>query len=879
MRHIITKKTAIEVIILLLTLICIMTIWPLRIFTDTFEYSAGGNLLEESVTVTFEFNAVQKFVTRYERLRSVDVYVSEMVDGRYISVSVRNEEHSEMLRVLVDTADYQLPGYVRVPMELDVEPGKEYYLLFEACRSKYSLGFEDLPDSPGYVGSLYTNWEEIPGRHVSCYYNYKVPMSRAASLRYIGLIAAIAAVLIGAELLYFRKRPERNTLLTIGKMIKYAANPINAIVFLTLMIMVFPLKVFDSRPADIIFYEVGLIICAGIGFYAINHNVVKQSVGVSFWQSIEGSDRPRNCLMMFSIAMSLWYACAYMNDLYDIYHTLSERRMVIWLIITMLLTFTFKEAFNIPNLVWLVVSLIAGIRDYGLNRMADTEKEYDLHNLALKYGIIIVILGGFVVISLIGRGLTLIRKKLLRLSGHEEKRAAITGFGILLLVFMAAIIIFRNTRWWGVAMSVIFVCMYLRIAGWKGRKNWYKVLAGGLMINFLISLVFSLLHRYFTGFVSGRFAFIFHTVTVTAEYLALMAAVATVMLVAKIVAIPKKMGAVVLFKSAWKELVLFGWIMSYAVFTVSRTAILAIAVTVIAVLAVTVSLHKKQLIRIVAVMAAAAIICFPGAFTLQRLIPTIVARPTIYAIDDTDVLVRGGAAWDSTNFMCVERFAGLFSEKILGVSLGDYHYPVDKYNYDSDGNPIYDHYGLNGDRSFEFEEQNSGQDSNNDSGRIDTEPEERLLAALPGTQAERHILSEEMGGYVDTTSRLDMLSNGRITIFKSYARELNLTGHDEMGALLPNGEIAVHAHNTYMQVAYDNGIPVGILFIIVIVTAAVLGVSIYKKNHSSNPILLLIFAVVMAFAFAGISEWVFQMCNPMTVALMLAFAGLTYKEN
>ena len=872
MRRIINKKTAIELIILLLTLICIMTIWPLRVFTDTFESSAGGNLLEESVTVNYEKNALQKFVTRYERLKSVDVYISEMVAGRYLSVTVRNEEHRELLKVLVDTADYQLPAYVNIPMELEVEPGKEHYLLFESCRSKYSIGFEDIPENPEYVGSLYTNWQEIPGRHLSCFYNYTVPMSKTRSLGYIGMLALIAAVLITATELYFRKNPSRNTFLTVGKMIKYVANPLNAIVFLTMMIMVFPLKVFDSRPIDIIFYELGLIVCAGIGFYAINHNVVKHNVGVSFWQTIEGSDRPKSCLMMFSIAMSLWYACAYMNDLYDIYHTLSERRMVIWLVITMLLTFTFREVFNIPNLVWLVASVIAGTRYYGLHSLADTEKEYDLHNMALKYGIIIVILGGFVVISLIRRAVSILRKKILNITEHEGKRAVITAFGILLLVFMAAIIIFRNTRWWGVALSVTFICLYLRIAGWEGKKNWYRILAGGLMVNFLLSLSFSLLHRYFVGFVSGRFAFIFHTVTVTAEYLALMAAVATVMLVAKIVAMPKKCGAVELFKSAWKELVLFGWIMAYATFTVSRTAILAIAVTVIAVILVTVSIHRKQFFRIVGVMAAAAIICFPGAFTLQRIIPTIVARPTIYLIDDTDVGVRGGADWDSTNFMCVERFVGLFSEKILGKSLGDYHYPMDKNNYDENGDAIYDHYG------FPMEESNEEYYYDDQGKAGETSPQDNLLAANGFTGAEAHMLSEDLNGYVDTESRLDMISNGRITIFKAYAKELNMTGHDEMGALLPNGEIAVHAHNTYIQVAYDNGIPVGILFMIVLLAAAVLGVKLYKNNYRENPILLLIFAIVMAFAFAGISEWVFQFSNPMTVALMLAFAGLTFKE-
>ena len=36
--------------------------------------------------------------------------------------------------------------------------------------------------------------------------------------------------------------------------------------------------------------------------------------------------------MMFSIAMSIWYACGYMNDLYDIYHLLSQRKIIIWLL-------------------------------------------------------------------------------------------------------------------------------------------------------------------------------------------------------------------------------------------------------------------------------------------------------------------------------------------------------------------------------------------------------------------------------------------------------------------------------------------------------------------------------------------------------------------
>ena len=200
-----------------------------------------------------------------------------------------------------------------------------------------------------------------------------------------------------------------------------------------------------------------------------------------------------------------------------------------------------------------------------------------------------------------------------------------TPFGITLLALFVSMIIFRNTRTWGIILIAVFTALYLRLLVWKGFRDWYKILSGGLMLNFAMSLLFSLLHRYFSAYVSGRFAFIFHTVTVTAEYLTFMGAAATVMLVIKIVAFPKNCKVVELFKSAWKEIILFGWIMSYAIFTVSRTAYAAIIVSILAVVLVTVIRHKGQFIRLVCAMIVSVLICFPAAFTLQRLIPTIVA--------------------------------------------------------------------------------------------------------------------------------------------------------------------------------------------------------------------------------------------------------------
>jgi hypothetical protein len=268
-------------------------------------------------------------------------------------------------------------------------------------------------------------------------------------------------------------------------------------------------------------------------------------------------------------------------------------------------------------------------------------------------------------------------------------------------------------------------------------------------------------------------------------------------------------------------------------------------------------------------MLVSVLVCFPAAFTLQRIVPTMVSDPVFYMIDDADTQIRGGACWDSPNFMCVERFAGLFASKILGADLGDYSFPTDKYNYDSDGNVLYDNYG------YPLEESN--EESYYEEGRAE-DTDEFLLAANGFTAAEYHMLLEQMPGYVDADDVLDVISNGRITIFRSYIKNLNLTGHDVMGAELPGGEIAVHAHNTYIQVAYDHGIIVGAVFALVILMAIFAGAAGYLDKKNKEPLKMLVFALAVGFVVAGMTEWVFHLCNPMTIALLLSMAGIVGRE-
>ncbi len=869
MRKVISKSTAIKAVVLIFALIGILTVFPARLYSSLWQAPGGGELTSDSQLVHVEYQTnLQQFVAQYERLSSIDVYITEMSLGRYIGAKLYDENGVCVFRTYVDVDGQTIPGYIRIPMEVNVEVGKSYAINMETVRSRYYVGLEDVRSAESYLGNFTEKYQPVEGRHLAARYNYRIPMSKGKSLILIACIAAIAALIYAGVGLFYKKNPDKNSILTVAKVLKVVANPVAAIVFLTLMIMVFPLKVFDSRPADIIFYEIGLVISAAITFYAINHKVVTHDIGVSFWQDLRNEDRLQYVLIMFSIAMGLWYACDYMNGLYDIFHSISEKHMTIWLIIAMLLTFKISEALNIYNLIWVVGSTIYGIHYYSVNKLAETEKEYDLHNLVLKCSIIIFILGGLLVLNLVRLIVLAIKKK--KISARPSV------FGVVLAVFFLVIIVLRNTRQWGISLVLLFTCFFIRLAVWDKKKDYYNILAGGLMLNFGISLIFSLMHRYFAGFMLGRFGFLFHTVTVTAEYFTLMNAVSTVLLVVKIVSLPKGSTLKDMVVIAWKEIVLFGFIMSYAIFCVSRTAYLAIFASTFLVLCLVASYYARHLLKILGMFALSLVFCFPAAFTLQRIIPTMVADPVIYVIDDTDEFIRGGADWDNTNFMCVERFVNLFEGKILGMDVGDYEYPIDKYNYNSDGSPLYDHYG------FPFEDSFQNPDSEfyeGRHGRIDQEPEyaDKLLASAGFTRAEYYMLLEEWADYIDEDNVLDVISNGRITIFKSYIAELNTWGHDDMGAELPTGEIAVHAHNTFIQVAYDHGIVGGICFAVMMIAAFVSSILYFKNNRDKEMLSLITCAMIIGFAVAGISEWVFHYCNPMTVALMLSIAPLTFK--
>ncbi len=908
-RTVINKSTAIKAVILIFAVLIILSVYPLRLWQRTITDHGDALITQTSDRINDYHDVVQKFIARYDRIDSIDVYVEGLEKGQYMSVVIYKPTMEVYYEQLIYLGDKELPGYVNIPLKLDLEVGETYTLLLNGCLSTFYVGYcaSDLALYPYVINFAYHD-TEVSGICLAAKYNYEQPISKRNSLIIILAVAAIAALMIFITGLVYKNKKDK--LITVHRVIRFVGNPIAVGITLTLMVMIYPLQVFDTRTADIIFYEIGVLISGIIMLYAINHEN-DATLDIKPWHSFH------NVLRMGAIAAAIWFCCEYMNAFYTIYQTLAERKELICLLILLCLMLPRERVLKSYNLVYAVAAYAVCLWYRSGHLLADTEKEYDLHNAATTYGVIIAWLTGFILLSIAAETVSRIKKRAAVRGGKVfEMRPSVMGIILMLLGIVLAV--FRNTRWWGVVLTLfMFALMFcfgaFETSSRENKKNYIDIVAGGLMLNFVISMVYCWLYRSFAAFNTGRFPFVFHTVTVTAEYMTVMVCASMVLLLYKIYDTRDIASFRDRFKYLWKEFVLFGFVTAYMIFTISRTAYLACMVMFVFVAGLTAFDNKKgklkYFLRQFVTMALAVILCFPAAFTLQRILPAIYGHPKTYMIENQNYALNGGGNPASSHFMGIERFVDLFGEKILSIDLIDYNYPEDIYNYDEDGNYIYGETGV-------YVTKKQAQDLNISvigliySSDTDEETKQYLLEtagneliAIEEAKAAAEAAAAEQAAVEDTADEqvteevsedtadgeaaeesssegsIESFSNGRLTIFKSYLEQMTLWGHDEMGALLPSGEVAVHAHNTYIQVMYDNGILAGVFFLLMMATAVFAGGKYYMKNKDEIPGSLLPYAMTICFGVAAVSEWVFQFSNPMTIALILALMPIALKEN
>lgn len=834
MNKTIYQSRAIQAVIVIIAAILLLSIWPLRIFKETVTISVGSPAEEiQAYTVNEESMVMQTIAAQYDHMNTLHLYLGADAQGSDFYVRILDKDWQQVCEEKVDIDEAALPGYQEVEIDVDMEVNALYYIIVQGDQSEIQVmsvpaAMTDMP----FLGELYYQDASMDGMSFVADYDYGMP------LRKMGMLVCGAAIIIVAALLLllakgiYRNREDK--LITVEKAFKTVMNPLVAAGTLAALIATFR-GTFGHYALDNTVFAISILFLSVILFYGINHRREGQNpvITADYLKSHAG-----DLLQSICIAGALAACCEYMSGLYDIHHAVAERKEMIWFALSVIAMFGLKDIFRVYNLIYLVAAGIAGRSYYQAHLTEDMD---DLNRQVLKYTVWIAILLGFIVIRTV---IALCQKKLAKPN---------VWYSALLLVFFALIIIFRNGRWWTVVMAAAFTLLYLNYGMWEHKERFLTNVLRGAVLQFVLATGYCLLHRPYVTFRNARYTHIFHTVTITATYLTMIECVAAVLLLTKLTKTRK-------LRDIWKELSFFGVVSSYMIFTMARTAYFAVGATVLfALILIAAGKGKARLLNIgknLGLLVLSVIVLLPVTFTLQRNIPALVSEPYLYEIEYSmycpEDVMRGRHA-DSKNFMRVGRFIDVFCEKIFGIPEG-----------------TFDIYGEI--KEYQRTHQKQVASLNYVPSVDDFYPAKgsELLLASAGEL-------DENGNPVDIPEDNDY-TNGRVDIYRSYIEQLNMTGHEEMGAVLEDGEIATHAHDIYLQVAYDHGIPVGIVFVLVGAATLVVSLLYYGKQKKTITYAALPAVITVAVAVAGIVEWIYHLSNPCGYLLMLVITPLFFME-
>lgn len=821
-----------KIIYVMVIVAVLLGIWPTGLIHRT---SVNKTSEHASIVTPAEIEdcslASQPFVTDGTRLKYIDLMLTEATAGDQYDFEMFDEKaHSicHVIRKIPD--DFKTPGMIRIPTAVNVTRGGFYTYTIKGIDSEIFLGYEEHMNTsnPFCFASVYDG-VELEQYNTYASYHYGVSFNTWQNTVIYIILALVAFG--GCRLISycFFKGTAKEKEYSVLRMERVLGTLIIVLLSAILLYMVFPGKVFGTFVSDYIFYDAGITILAlyllcvlwsnhsGIGLIPTGKSIQKN---ISRW------------LQPICFAGALWQCYEYWNGLYDIFHEYAVRKMLCWFILAIIVTFSRKELFNLINLAYLIVSAIFGY--FYVSPHIGVQDE----DLLFKLNAQIIILGGIAIVGII-RGLV----DGIRNHRLNRVRKSYLVFTILLFLGMS---IFRNGNVWVTVTWVMLLMLTLRMLSWRDFSSLSMNICHGVICNYVFTVGYCLIHRPYRAFYFYRYGMLYHTVTVTAEYLTLVIAVALVLFIRRFHAISvnnehvDKNSKLLLFTAMWKEVLLLGSALSYMIFTLSRTGFVAIVAMLIVLLAIYVigmRTGMKAIIdsfRIFVFAILSGIILFATTFSFTRIVPALVNEPVCSDIELDGWQVEEGTAPDDERYINLDRFIYCAREKLFGIS---------------------------------------------DENGKEQEIEEKELAFENMARDMMLLTDETTTGDVEQASEgIEQFSNGRIDLFKRYIAAWNLTGHDEMGVPMADGELAVHAHNSFLQAIHDFGLIAGLYVVIFGICTLIYGVVVFRKVSGKDMYALMTPAIVVGFTAAGMTEWMFHICNPVGWTLFMCVVPLLFGD-
>ena len=827
MNRIVYKRKAVCGTAWIIIFIIAVTLWPLRLVHETVVSGSNRQIVMTSEEIVSGNVVQQMFIAQYAHLKNIDIYFTDGNVGEEFKFVLYDARMEQIMQQVIHTDDMEaIPGFCTVQVNIDADVGMEYYFLIEGMDSPFRVAYENTEDSGNiYNGTLYYGNVEDTEHCVVAAYEYEMPLRKGKTLL-CDILLVLAGILVTYLFgRYYDKRPEKNVLVTVEQTVKAVCNPLIVIAGVAALVAVWPCMLFTTDAVSNIFYDASIVLATAVLLYAVNHDRTGCASDRTLLDILK--ENWQNYLQSALFAGAIWACCNYMNALYDIHHTVAYRQMLIFLALAVIATYRSKDIFNLVNLIYVVAASVAGFWYYN-STAASLQNPGELDVLALKLTVWAGILAGVVIIGTI------------RLLVRRQVRDISVWYTVLVAIFFASIIWYRNTRGWPIYLVCSFGLFYLNMAAWGKKEFLLRNICNGILTHFVAMVVYCLMHRPYMFFIYSRYPFIFHTVTVSGVYLALVVTAALVKFMDAYRRQPR-------LACVYKELIILGISSVYLILTMCRTgylAVLAMSVVIVPLMCFSLRHRWRSMLQSTGTIILAVSLCFPVTFTAQRIIPSIVAEPELHEIEWLPDEIVHGRYMDSYYYMSIQRFIQVFQMKILGI-------PEEE--------------------SLKAVFIRSDADGEIPRNNLLVETEDILLASAEGVTW--NVTGEEES---EDLAESDTYANGRIDIFKLYYDNLNKVGHDEMGIMKPDGNYIVHAHNIYLQVAYDHGIYVGIVFILFGIGTLVQAVIYYYKHKEDRVCAALPLAILILFAIAGLTEWLFHPCDPIAYCLLMTMAPLLF---
>lgn len=415
---------------------------------------------------------------------------------------------------------------------------------------------------------------------------------------------------------------------------------------------------------------------------------------------------------------------------------------------------------------------------------------------------------------------------------EKKLRRMSVWYSVLLLGFFVLLVLFRNTRTWPFEIAFYFTVLYLQDFSAEEWKELLRSFCNGALLSFGVILSISLLFRPYHRYNYSRYPLLFYSVATCALYLTVVFCAALTKL---LVGYRKR--------PAWHKnvgnLFVMSLVFCYTFMTVSRTAYLALFVACVCLAVLLCVTWYRRRIRVMArtavVVILAGFLLMPTVFTATRSLPAVVGKPYIMSGELWKETILETDAKDSKKYMNVERFLDLTFEKLM-----------DTLKLRAELSEI--------------------RETEDNAGQLLIEGQQSGDAVTAAEETE-----DNDGEWRNESA--DTASNGRMDIYLAYLRHLNVSGHESM-VLETEEETLYHAHNTFLQTAYDHGIFVGIYFILVGIGSLIRSIGCFKRDGEENGYLIFPVLIIVTFGVASLTEWTFHPSVPLAFALLLVQAPL-----